>query len=197
MGSKVAFLVADGFERSELEAPYQSLSDAGHEVFIVSPNHDSVRSWRGGDWNTEFKVDIELKDTDPKKFDALVLPGGVINPDLLRKNREAVDFVKSFFEGDTEKPVGAICHGPWMLIEADVVKNRKVTSFESIHTDLVNAGALWEDHEVVVDGNLVTSRHPDDLPAFCNALREAIEIGPVRKPRRATGYVERYENPPL
>lgn len=107
----------------------------------------------------------------------------------------AVEFVRSFFEGETEKPVGAICHGPWMLAEADVIKNRKLTSFNSIHTDLVNAGALWEDSEVVVDGGLVTSRSPDDIPAFIDKLKQVIEEGPYAKPPRAQGYVDHYENP--
>lgn len=197
MSKRVAFLVTDGFEKSELQQPYNEFSDYGFEVFIVSPNHDKVRSWKGDHWDAEFKVDMKLEKVKASDFDALILPGGVINPDNLRRNRMAVDFVRGFFEGDSEKPVGAICHGPWMLAEADVVRNRKMTSFKSIHTDLANAGALWEDEEVVVDGNLITSRSPEDLPAFISKLKEAIDAGPKLKPRRATGYVERYENPPL
>ena len=196
MGKRVAFLVTDGFERSELEEPYNALSDAGYEVFIVSPNYDVVRSWRGTDWDAEFKVDVELKDAHPEHFDALVLPGGVINPDILRRNPKAVKFVRGFFAGEIEKPVGAICHGPWMLIEADVVENRKVTSFKSLHTDLANAGALWEDSPVVVDNALVTSRSPQDLPQFISALKAVIEAGPQEKPARAE-WVDHYENPPL
>ena len=197
MAKKVAFLVTDGFERSELEVPYNALSEAGMEVYIVAPNHDTVKSWKHTDWDAEFKADVELQNAKPEEFDALVLPGGVINPDNLRRNRQAVNFVKAFFEGPAEKPVGAICHGPWMLAEADVVRNRKMTSFSSIHTDLANAGALWEDEEVVVDGGLVTSRNPDDLPAFVAKLKEVIKAGPVAKPPRAKGYVEHYENPRL
>lgn len=198
MGKKVAFLVADGFERSELEQPYNALSSEGHAVFIVSPNHDVVRCWEKNDWGREFKVDVELKDANPADFDALVLPGGVINPDKLRRIPQAVKFVKHFFEGEKQKPVGAICHGGWMLAEADVAKNRKLTSFKSIHTDLANAGALWEDLEVVVDNGLVTSRSPEDLPAFIAKLKEEINVGPRQKPRRAassTEYVDHYENP--
>ena len=197
MGKKVAFLATNGFERSELEQPYRALSNAGYEVFIVSPERDKIRSWEETDWGREFKVDMELKDADPEKFDALVLPGGVINPDTLRRNPDAVKFVKAFFEGETQKPVGAICHGAWMLAEADVVKNRKMTSFKSIHTDLYNAGALWEDVEVVEDNGLVTSRGPEDLPAFIAKLKEVIEHGEYQKPPRAGGYVEHYENPAI
>lgn len=197
MSKRIAFLATDGFEKSELEKPYEALSNAGYEVIVVSPTPDKIRSWDETDWGKEFKVDMELKDANPESFDALVLPGGVINPDKLRRDKNAVKFVKSFFEGETQKPVGAICHGPWMLVEADVVKNRKVTSFHSIHTDLSNAGALWEDEEVVVDNGLVTSRQPDDIPAFVEKLKEVIEHGEYRKPPRAGGYVDHYENPPL
>ncbi|MCO4753955.1 MAG: type 1 glutamine amidotransferase, partial [Bacteriovoracaceae bacterium] len=177
MRKRIAFLATNGFERSELERPYNELSNAGYEVFIVSPERDKIRSWEETDWGKDFKVDIELKDANPDAFDALVIPGGVINPDKLRTNPSAVKFVKAFFEGETQKPVGAICHGPWMLAEADVVKNRKMTSYKSIHTDLSNAGALWEDVEVVEDNGLVTSRSPDDLTAFIAKMKEVIEHG--------------------
>lgn len=200
MGKKVAFLVADGFERSELEQPYNALASEGHAVFIVSPNHDSVRSWEKTDWGKTFEVDVELKDANPAHFDALVLPGGALNPDNLRQNPKAVKFVQHFFEGEKQKPVGAICHGGWMLAEANVVKNRKLTSYKSIHTDLANAGALWVDQEVVEDNGLVTSRSPADLPAFIAKLKEEISIGLHQKPRRAAGsaeHVDHYENPPI
>lgn len=196
MGKRVAFLVADGFERSELEVPYNSLSNAGMEVFIVSPNYDTVRSWRSGNWSADFKVDVDLKEAHANHYDALVLPGGVINPDILRRDSRAVRFVRDFFEGEEEKPVGAICHGPWMLVEADVVKNRKLTSFSSIHTDIVNAEGIWLNSEVVVDGALVTSRSPADLPAFISKLKEAIEAGPVEKSTRAE-WVDHYQSPQI
>lgn len=174
-GRNVAVLVADGFEESELTSPVDRLKSEGATVSIVSPNRETVRSWSGKDWSRDFDVDKHIGDVNAGEFDALLLPGGVINPDILRTNKDSVMFVRSFFE--SKKPIGAICHGPWMLVEADVLKGRKATSFKSIRTDLENAGASWEDSEVVVDQGLVTSRSPSDLPAFNDKLVEEIAEG--------------------
>ena len=176
-GKKIAVLVDDGFEQMELTSPIERLRNEGAEVHIVSPKSESdkVRSWHQGDWSREFDIDKSLENINVDEYDGLVLPGGVINPDKLRRNKGAVSFVRNFF--DTKKPVGAICHGPWTLIEANVVKDRKMTSFESIRTDLTNAGANWTDSEVVVDKGLVTSRKPEDLPAFNDKLVEEISEG--------------------
>jgi protease I len=163
-GKKVAILASNGFEQAELEKPRQALKDAGAEVSIVSPVVGKIKGWDKKDWGEEVSVDVELKAADAAEFDALQLPGGVMNPDQLRMNPGAVRFVKHFFESG--KPVAAICHAPWMLVEADVVRGRKISSWPSVKTDLLNAGANWVDKEVVRDGNLVTSRKPDDIPAF-------------------------------
>jgi protease I len=163
-GKKVAILVADGFEQVELTEPQKALLAAGAETEIVSPETEIVKAWDHDHWDEEFAVQQPLSEADPDDYDALLLPGGVMNPDNLRTNDDAVRFVKAFFEAD--KPVAAICHGPWTLIEAGVVNGRKMTSYHSIQTDLKNAGAYWVDEEVVRDGNLVTSRNPDDIPAF-------------------------------
>ncbi len=171
---RVAILATDGFEESELSRPLKAIRDAGGQVQIVSLKSGKIRSWSGSDWSNEYDVDTTLENCSAEDFDGLVLPGGVINPDLLRKNEKAVDFVKSFFTGSKQKPVAAICHGPWMLAEADVLKGRKVTSYSSIRTDIRNAGADWQDKEVVVDNGLVTSRNPDDLDAFCSKMVEEI-----------------------
>jgi len=170
-GLKIAILATDGFEQSELTEPRKALDEAGATTEIVSPKQDRVRGWNHKEWGREVDVDQELGSADPKDYDALVLPGGVMNPDALRMNRAAVAFVKSFFTAG--KPVAAICHGPWTLIEAGAAKGHRMTSWPSLQTDLKNAGAEWVDAEVVVDGKLVTSRKPDDLPAF---NRAAIEL---------------------
>jgi protease I len=169
-GKKVAILVADGFEQVELTEPRNALEGAGANTALISPVKDKVKGWDHTQWGKEFAVDVPLDQARPEDYDALLLPGGVMNPDHLREDERAVKFVRSFFEAG--KPVAAICHGPWTLVEADVLRGRKVTSYGSIKTDLVNAGAEWVDQEVVVDGGLVTSRKPDDLPAF---IRKAIE----------------------
>jgi protease I len=161
---RVAFLVTDGFEQVELTEPKKSLEEAGAKTFIVSPKQDKVKGWQKTDWGDEFEVDIPLDQAKVENFDALVLPGGQINPDKLRTMDEAISFTKSFF--DHGKPVGAICHGPWLLIEAGVLKGRKCTSYHSIKTDIKNAGGNWVDEEVVVDRGLITSRKPDDIPSF-------------------------------
>lgn len=161
---RVAILVTDGFEQSEMVEPRLALDRAGALTIIVSPNAENVKGWRHSDWGDEFVVDQSLDDADPDDFDALLIPGGVMNPDKLRMNPEAVAFARSFF--DFGKPVAAICHAPWMVIEAGGARGRRITSYPSLQTDLRNAGADWVDEEVVVDRNLVTSRKPDDIPAF-------------------------------
>lgn len=163
-GKKVAILVADGFEQVEMTEPKKEFEQAGAQTHIVSPQSGQVRGWNHYDKGDEFPVDVTLEEADPNNYDALLLPGGTVNPDQLRTKPEAVKFVKAFFEAG--KPVAAICHGPWTLVEADVVRGRTVTSWPSVSTDLKNAGANWVDQEVVVDGNLITSRKPDDIPAF-------------------------------
>ena len=168
---KIAILVADGFEQVEMTKPKQAFEDAGAQTQIISPNSDKVQGWNHFDKADYFDVDVPLDRAEPANYDALLLPGGVANPDQLRTNDKAVQFIKSFF--DAGKPVAAICHGPWTLIEADAVRGRTVTSWSSLKTDLKNAGANWVDREVVEDNGLVTSRNPDDIPAF-NA--KAIEL---------------------
>lgn len=171
----MAILATNGFEQDELLSPLEALRDAQADVKIVSPAKDQIKGWDYTDWGKKVKVDVPLEKARPEDFDALVLPGGVINPDHLRREASAVQFVKAFFQ--TGKPVAAICHGPQMLIEADVVRGRKLTSFASIKTDLKNAGAQWVDQEVVVDNGLVTSRSPDDLPAFNAKMIEEFAEG--------------------
>jgi deglycase len=163
-GLKVAILAANGFEQVELEEPRKALDAAGAETKVVSPEKHKVRGWKSTEWGDQVKVDLQLEKAKAKDFDALLLPGGVLNPDKLRMIPEAVAFVKSFF--DSGKPVAAICHGPWTVIEAGEAKGRRITSWPSLRTDLRNAGAEWVDEEMVSDKNLVTSRKPDDIPAF-------------------------------
>ncbi len=172
---RVAILATDGFEESELVSPLNALKHAGAEVEIISPKSGQIKSWKDGNWNMSIDVDKTLDQADSKDYNALMIPGGVINPDLLRKEEPAVKFVRAFF--DDHKPVGAICHGPQMLIEADVVNGRNLTSYHSISTDLKNAGANWMDEEVVTDAGLVTSRSPKDLDAFNSKLVEEIAEG--------------------
>jgi len=167
-GVKIAILVTDGFEQVELTEPRKALDGAGAETAIASPKDGRVRGWKFTEWGDSLPVDIPLDQAEPDQYDALLLPGGVINPDALRMDEKAVAFVKAFFEAG--KPVASICHGPWTLIEADAVRGRRLTSWPSLRTDLRNAGADWVDEEAVVDGNLVTSRKPDDIPAFNRAL---------------------------
>jgi protease I len=161
----VAILATDGFEQSELTEPLEALTKAGANIWIVSPKPGTIRGWQHKNWtDDEVRVDLTLDDTGPDDFDALVLPGGVMNPDALRMQPNAVAFVRGFF--DANKPVAAICHGPWTVIESGAARGRLMTSWPSLRTDIENAGGQWTDAEVVVDGNLVTSRKPDDLPAF-------------------------------
>ncbi|TYA52465.1 type 1 glutamine amidotransferase domain-containing protein [Formosa maritima] len=171
----VAILATNGFEESELKEPKIALEEAGADVHIVSLESGEIKGWSNGNWSNTYKVDKTLDKVSQSDYNALLIPGGVINPDLLRRNDKAVSFVKSFFEN--KKPVGAICHGPWLLAEANVLKGRKVTSYNSIKTDMINAGANWVDQEVVVDEGLVTSRSPKDLPAFNSKLIEEVYEG--------------------
>jgi len=172
---RVAVLVEHGFEQSELSEPRQALEEAGAKVDIVSPQKGKVKGWKRTNWGDEVTVDRQLDTADAAEYDALLLPGGVMNPDKLRINPRAVQFVKAFV--DSGKPIAAICHGPWTLIEAGGVRGRTVTSWPSLVTDLVNAGASWVDREVVVDNGLVTSRKPDDIPAFNKKMIEEIAEG--------------------
>ena len=173
-GKRIAILVEDGVEQIELTSPKEALEEAGAITHIISPKSDTVKGWDRTDWGQEFPVDVAIEQANPNEYDALLLPGGVMNPDKLRKSKPAVQFVRSFFE--QQKPVAAICHGPWMLVEADVVKGRTVTSYPSLQTDLKNAGAKWVDQEVVVDDGLTTSRNPGDLEAFnAKLIEEAAE----------------------
>lgn len=175
MSKRIAILATHGFEESELKSPKEYLEQQGWTAEIVSPESGSIKSWAEKDWGPEYKVDKKLSEVTSADYHALVLPGGVINPDKLRLNDEAVAFVKQFF--DEKKPVAAICHGPQTLINAGVVEGRELTSYPSIKQDLINAGASWTDAEVVVDNGLVTSRTPEDLPAFNKKMVEEIKEG--------------------
>lgn len=171
-GRRILILATDGFEQSELISPRDDLRDAGAEVHIAAPESGSIKGWADGDWGDSVDVDHALSDVNASDYDALVLPGGVINPDKLRRDQDAISLIRQF--SDSGKPVAAICHAPWLLVEAGLLEGRRATSFEAIVTDVKNAGAAFEDSEVVVDGNLITSRKPDDLPAFNRAIAEAV-----------------------
>lgn len=171
-GKRIAFLATDGFEQVELMDPKKNLENAGAKVDVLSVKDGEIKSWKFTEWGDPVKVDRVVSAADPGEYDALVLPGGVINPDKLRTHKDAVDFVRRFAQSG--KPTAAICHGPWTLIEAGLVKGKTVTSWPSLHTDLVNAGANWVDQQVVTDGNLIFSRKPDDIPAFSQAIIEAV-----------------------
>jgi protease I len=174
-GKKVAFLMTDGVEQVEFTEPWTALKDAGADVRLVSPTEGTVLGMHHIDKADTFDVDADVAEVEASDFDALVLPGGVVNADHLRMDENSVAFVRAFFE--QHKPVASICHAPWILIEADVVRGRNLTSYPSLQTDLVNAGANWTDEEVVVDSGLVTSRNPDDLPAFIAKAIEEIAEG--------------------
>jgi len=174
-GKRVAILVEDGFEQVEMTEPREALDEAGAETTLISPRADKVKGWQHVKWGDEFDVDLPLADADPEDFDALLLPGGVMNPDKLRMNADAVRFVRAF--DDAGKPIAAICHGPQTLIETGTVKHRTMTSYPSIKTDLLNAGANWVDQEVVADEGLVTSRKPEDIPAFNRKMIEEFAEG--------------------
>jgi protease I len=172
---KVAILAADGFEQSELEEPLKALRNEGAKVSVVSPKEGKIQGMKHLDKGDTFEVDLALSKANASDFDALFIPGGLANPDTLRSTREAVDFVRAFAKDG--KPIGAICHGPWVLIEAGIVKGRRLTSWPAIQTDIRNAGGQWVDEEVVVDNGLVTSRKPDDLKAFNAKLIEEFAEG--------------------
>jgi len=174
-GKRVAILATHGFEQSELEVPLAKLKEAGATVEVVSPEQGEIKGWDQKDWGRAVPVDRALDQASANDYDALVLPGGQMNPDTLRANDKAVALVKSFWEA--KKPIGAICHGPWLLVEAGIAKGRRMTSYGSIRTDVINAGGQWEDSQVVTDQGLVTSRKPDDLDAFCGKLAEEIAEG--------------------
>jgi protease I len=184
-GKKVAILVENGFERVELTDPRKALDEAGAETQIVSPVEGKVKAWEFTDWGEDYPVDVPLGQAKAQDFDALLLPGGVLNPDTLRTNQQAVAFVKDFFQAG--KPVASICHGPWTLIEAAVVNGRQMTSWPSLRTDLKNAGAKWVDQEVVVDQGLVTSRSPADIPAFNRKMIEEFAEGKHAQQARRAG----------
>ncbi|MGH8205263.1 MAG: type 1 glutamine amidotransferase domain-containing protein [Steroidobacteraceae bacterium] len=181
-GLKIAILATDGVEQVELTEPRRALDEAGADTEIVSPKQHQLRGWKMREWGDEVAVDQDLDEADPKDYDGLVLPGGVINPDALRMQPKAVAFVKAFF--DAGKPVGAICHGPWTVVECGAARGRRMTSWPSLRTDITNAGAEWVDQEVVTDENFVTSRKPDDIPAFS---RELIRVFGQLGARRQSG----------
>jgi protease I len=184
-GRRVAILATNGFEQSELTEPRAALDRAGATTVIVAPKPGSIRGWKHKEWGDEVAVDLTVDKANPDDFDALMLPGGVLNPDQLRLVPAAVKFVRAFFEAD--KPVAAICHAPIMLIEANVLRDRHVTSWPSIKTDVINAGGKWTDEQVVVDRGLVTSRKPDDIPAFNTKMIEEFAEGtPAARTDRST-----------
>jgi protease I len=174
-GKKVAILTENGFEEVELTSPKKALEDEGAEVDIVSPQNEKVKAWVHDHWSIELPVDVNIEDADPNDYDALVLPGGVLNPDKMRLNDKCVEFAQHFLQEG--KPVAAICHGPQLLIETGMIEGRNMTSYPSVKTDLTNAGALWSDREVIVDNGLVTSRSPEDLEAFNKKMIEEIKEG--------------------
>ena len=182
-GKRIAFLATDGVEQSELEQPWHELQKAGAKVELLSVHKGAIQAVRHMDKGDTFEVDGVVADADASDYDGLVLPGGVMNPDTLRANDKAVNFVRQFFE--QQKPVAAICHGPWTLVEAGVVRGRTITSWPSLKTDIENAGGQWVDEEVHVDEGLVTSRKPDDLPAFSAKAIEAFAEGRHARGHRA------------
>jgi protease I len=173
MAKRIAILATDGFEQSELMEPRRLLREAGFQVDVVSPAEHEIRGWNHKAWGDSVPVDVPLASASPDDYDALVLPGGQMNPDTLRMKPEAVAFVRAF--AGTDKPLAAICHGPWLLVESGAAKGRKVTSWPSLKTDLGNAGAQWQDAPVVTDGNVITSRKPEDIPQFTAAVIQALQ----------------------
>lgn len=191
-GKRVAILATDGVEQVELTQPRQALDAAGALTMVVSPKEGTIKGWQHDRWGDQIKVDLPLRGARSSEFDALLIPGGVMNPDTLRLDKEAVDFVRAFFsEG---KPVAAICHGPWLLVEAGVLRGRTVTSWPSLQTDIRNAGGDWVDREVVTDEGLVTSRKPDDIPAFSAKMVEEFAEG-IHEGQRESLRSERERRP--
>ncbi|PZR80986.1 MAG: protease [Stutzerimonas stutzeri] len=180
-GKSILILATHGFEQSELDMPLKELKAAGATVHVAAPEAGEIRGWKGGDWGSPVKVDKTIEQVGARDYDAIVLPGGQMNPDTLRGNDKALGLIKSFFEQG--KVVAAVCHGPWLLIDTGIAKGRKVTSYKTIRQDLINAGAQWQDAEVVNDKGVVTSRQPDDLPAFVAKIIEEVQEG--RHERRA------------
>lgn len=170
--SKILIISTNGFEQSELETPQEQLSKAGATVHVASPDGKAIKGWDGGDWGNSVDADLKVADVDVSSYDALVLPGGLINPDILRMNNDVIKIIQQFVNDG--KVVAAICHGPWLLIEAGVVKGREMTCFKSIRTDLMNAGAIVVDKKVAVSNGIITSRNPDDLDAFCDKIIEEV-----------------------
>ena len=171
-GKRLAILATDGFEQVELTEPKKALDQAGAQTVVIAPKSGEIRGWNHTDWGQSVRVDRTLDQARPDEFDALVLPGGVMNPDQLRMEPKAVNFVRAFSQSG--KPVAAICHGPWMLVEAGVLNGKTITSWPSVKTDIKNAGGKWVDQEVAMDGQFITSRKPDDIPAFNRTLIEKI-----------------------
>lgn len=172
----MAILATDGFEQDELLRPKKALESAGATAVVVSPKSGKIKGWSHTEWGESVPVNVPLAEATPDQFDALMLPGGVMNPDHLRMDHRAVEFVRSFY--DAGKPIAAICHGPWLLVESGIARGHRLTSYESIKTDLQNAGADWVDEPVVVDDGVVTSRKPDDIPAFSREMIQAFAQGP-------------------
>lgn len=170
-GKRIAVLATDGFEYRELTGPRDGLAGAGARVDVITPKGDAIKGWTGGNWADSVDADLAVADAVAEDYHALVLPGGVINPDKLRTDAGAMEFIQAM--ATAGRPIGAICHGPWLLVEAGLVKGRRVTSWKSVRRDLENAGGIWEDSEVVVDGPIITSRNPDDIPAFTDAIAKA------------------------
>jgi protease I len=186
-GKRIAALVTDGFEEVELTDPVNALNAEGAEVDVIVPEGGTVRAWKQTDWGAKISADAGLEEADPTRYDGLLLPGGVMSPDRLRMDERAVSFVRAFV--DLKKPIAAICHGPWTLINAGAVRGRQMTSYPSLQADLEHAGAHWVDREVVIDDNLITSRNPDDLPVFSQALIDALA-----RPTEQNGQVSEAPN---